>query len=108
MQVTPRQVRYCQTEDGREPFSEWLDEQDAKTQAIALKRLDRVEDGLFGDVEPVGEGVFELRFDYGPGYRVYFGQISLEVHVISGGTKKHQQRDIEAAKKFWGEYAEEE
>jgi putative addiction module killer protein len=105
VQVTPRDVRYCQTRDGREPFSEWLDDQDAKTQAIVLKRLDKVGEGLFGDVWPVGGGVSELRFDYGPGYRVYFGQIGMEVYVISGGTKKHQQRDIDAAKEFWRRYA---
>jgi putative addiction module killer protein len=104
VEAIPREILVCQDEEGREPFSEWLAGLDAKTEAIVLGRIDRIEDGNFGDVEPVGEGVSELRIDFGPGYRVYFGQIGRQVHLIRGGTKKNQQRDIEAARKFWGEH----
>lgn len=104
MEAIPREILICQDEDGREPFTEWLAGLDAKTEAIVLGRIDRIEDGNFGDVEPAGEGVSELRIDFGPGYRIYFGQIDKQVHLIRGGTKKNQQWDIDAAREFWREH----
>jgi putative addiction module killer protein len=77
LEATPREILVCQDEAGREPFTEWLNALDLQTRARVRVRIDRLEDGLFGDVEPVGEGVSELRLDFGPGYRVYFGQIGL-------------------------------
>ncbi len=64
-------------------------------------RVDRIEDGNFGDVEPVGSGVSELRMDFGPGYRIYFGRKGKEIHLIRGGNKATQVADIAAAKEFW-------
>jgi putative addiction module killer protein len=104
MEAIPREILICQVEDGKEPFTEWLAGLDAKTEAIVLERIDRIEDGNFGDVEPAGAGISELRIDFGPGYRVYFGQIGKQVHLIGGGTKKNQQREIDAAKRFWREH----
>jgi len=63
--------------------------------------FDHLEDGLFGDVKPVGEGVSELRLDFGPGYRVYFGQKGLQIHLLLGGSKHGQNANIRLAKKFW-------
>ncbi|WP_198152118.1 type II toxin-antitoxin system RelE/ParE family toxin [Granulicella tundricola] len=84
------------------PFQEWLfDSLDVRTRARITVRIDRIEDGNFGDVKPVGEGVSELRVDFGPGYRVYFGQKGNEVHLIRGGSKGTQTADIAAAKDFW-------
>jgi putative addiction module killer protein len=61
-------------------------------------RLSRVVDGNFGDVKPVGEGVSELRIDFGPGYRVYFKKVGMVVVVLlGGGTKRTQDADIKAA-----------
>ena len=106
MEAIPREIVLCATDEGNEPFTEWLNTiKDAKTTAIILKRIGRVGDGNFGDVEPVGEGVSELKIDFGPGYRVYFGQIAYEVHIISGGKKDTQAADIKAAKIFWSNYA---
>lgn len=97
-----REILICQSDDGREPFTEWLEhELDVATRARVRVRIDRIEEGNFGDVASVGEGVSELRLDFGPGYRVYFGQKGNEVHLISGGTKRTQAADIEAAKRFW-------
>jgi putative addiction module killer protein len=104
MEAIPREILVCQEEDGREPFSEWLAGLDAKAEALVLDRIDRLEEGNFGDVQPVGQGVSELRIDFGPGYRVYFGQIGRQVHLIRGGTKKDQQRDIHSAKRFWSDH----
>ncbi len=61
-------------------------------------RIDRAEDGNFGDCEPVGEGVSEMRIHYGPGYRVYFVQRGMEVVILlAGGNKSSQSKDIKAA-----------
>ncbi len=61
-------------------------------------RIDRAEDGNFGDCEPVGEGVSEMRIHYGPGYRVYFVQRGMEIVVLlAGGNKSTQSKDIKAA-----------
>ena len=104
MEANPREVLVCQTDDGREPFSEWLDTLDPRTQAIVFERVDRVVNGNLGDCRSVGEGVSELRIDFGPSYRIYFGQVGSEVHLISGGQKSRQQQDIRAAQKFWREH----
>lgn len=104
METTPREVLVCQDNDGREPFTEWLRGLDVQTRARVRVRIDRLEDGLFGDVEPVGEGVSELRLDFGPGYRVYFGQQGLQVYLLLGGSKQGQNNDIRRAKKMWREH----
>jgi putative addiction module killer protein len=101
LEAMPREILVCQDEDGREPFTEWLNGLDVQTRARVRVRIDRLEEGLFGDVEPVGEGFSELRLDFGPGYRVYFGQKGFQIHLLIGGSKQGQQNDIRQAKKFW-------
>jgi putative addiction module killer protein len=101
VEAIPKEILVCQDEDGREPFSEWLAGLDVQTRARVRVRIDRIEDGNFGDIEPVGEGVSEIRLDFGPGYRVYFGQKGNEVHLIRGGSKQTQARDIISAQRFW-------
>lgn len=82
-----------------EVFDDWfakLKDQQAKRRIQA--RIDRAEDGNFGDCEPVGEGVSEMRIHYGPGYRVYFAQRGMEVVILlAGGDKSTQSRDIKTA-----------
>ncbi|MBD1924857.1 type II toxin-antitoxin system RelE/ParE family toxin [Trichocoleus sp. FACHB-90] len=106
MEVTPREIRLYITSDGRIPFKEWFDSlRDAKTQVKIDTRLNRVELGNLGDYQSVGEGVCELRIDYGPGYRIYFGQIgSTIVLLLCGGDKSTQTQDIRIAKEYWTEY----
>lgn len=83
-------------------FRKWFDSlKDRKARFRIQARIDRVEFGHFGDVEPVGEGVNELRIFYGPGYRVYFVQRNAVVVVLlSGGDKSSQQADIAKAKEI--------
>jgi putative addiction module killer protein len=85
-----------------EVFSTWLRKlRDLQTLARIQIRIRRLSLGIFGDVKPVGEGVSELRIDYGPGYRVYFQRTgSLLVLLLIGGTKSTQQSDIAKAKKL--------
>ena len=72
-----------------------------------LARLERLKSGNLGDCRSVGSGVFELRLDFGPGYRIYFGQVSNTiVLLLCGGDKSSQTRDIERAKTYWLEYKE--
>ena len=100
-----REIRIFETKDGRIPFGEWMDElEGSKAYAIILNRLDRVENGNFGDCHPVGEGLSELRIDFGPGYRIYFGQDGDLIVLLGGGTKRTQADDIKRAKRRWKEY----
>lgn len=89
-------------------FEEWIDNlRDRAGAAQVLRRLARLERGNPGRVAPVGEGVSELKIDFGPGYRVYFGQRGEElVIILGGGDKSSQDRDIKAAKKLWDEWKE--
>ena len=96
-----------QDQRGREPFTEWYNSlKDIRTQARIRKRLRRVEVGNVGDCEPVGKGVSELRLDFGPGYRVYFGEMGDTLILLYGGDKSTQGRDIKRAQGYWAEYKE--
>lgn len=101
LEASPQEILICCNDAGREPFTEWLSSLDVQARARVRVRIDRLEDGLFGDVEPAGEGVSELRLDFGPGYRVYFGQKGNEVHLLLGGSKRSQEKDIRRAIKMW-------
>lgn len=81
-------------------FSAWLDAlPDITVRSVVIARLKRLELGLMGDVEPVGEGVSELRIHLGAGWRVYFAQRGKQVIVLlAGGSKRTQKRDIKHAK----------
>jgi putative addiction module killer protein len=87
-----------QTDD----FAAWLASlQDAKAKSTIAKRLVRVASGLMGDVKPVGEGISELRIDFGPGYRLYLKQQGKTLIVLlCGGDKSTQKQDIRRAKKL--------
>lgn len=101
MDAKPKEILICHTDDDRKPFLEWLNGLDPKTRGIVRNRIDRIENGNMGDTRSVGGGVVELRIDFGPGYRVYFGQVGDEIHLIDGGSKQMQDADIAAARDFW-------
>ncbi|HEY9780900.1 MAG TPA: type II toxin-antitoxin system RelE/ParE family toxin, partial [Leptolyngbyaceae cyanobacterium] len=78
---------------------------DIKARAKIRARLDRVEAGNLGDYRAVGKGVCELRIDYGPGYRVYFGQVGTTIILLlCGGDKSTQSEDIRQAIEYWTNY----
>jgi len=82
-----------------EVFARWVDGlKDVRARARVLARIERLAGGNPGDVRPVGEGVSELRIDYGPGYRVYFKRVGRELIVLlAGGDKTSQAKDIKTA-----------
>lgn len=95
-------------EDGTDYFDKWLQRQDTEIRARVLTRIDRVELGNFGDHKGVGKGVSELRIDFGPGYRIYYGLDGGNlVILLTGGTKRRQSRDIEKARACWKAYRQE-
>ncbi len=102
--IQPRVIDYYVDGRGREPFREWLDAlKDISTRARIKLRLDRLKLGNFGNCRSVGGGVFELKIDFGPGYRVYFG-LAHVVLVLCGGDKGSQESDIQQAKRYWMDY----
>ena len=82
-----------------ENFAKWIDGlQDLRARARILVRIERLAAGNPGDVKPVGEGVSEMRINYGPGYRIYFNKIGQKVVILlAGGDKKTQSKDIKTA-----------
>ena len=99
------EIRYYVAIDGRQPFAEWFADLESVARAKVTRAIIRLEQGNFSNVKSVGEGVFEYRIDFGPGYRVYFGQDGqIQVILLTGGTKKQQQRDIDEARAYWRDY----
>lgn len=101
-----KEIRIYKTEDGKYPFLNWIDSlKDKKTESIIWLRLERVSLVNFGDCKFIGDGIFELRVDFGPGYRVYFGNDGNQlVIILSGGDKDRQNNDIQKAKRYWQDY----
>ena len=91
---------------GKSPYASWLNGlRDARAKAKIILQVDKMELGLFGDSEPIGEGLSELRIHYGPGYRVYYGKESNEVYLLlCGGDKSTQSKDIRNVKAYWNDH----
>lgn len=110
METQPREIKRYSTVDGKVPFAEWLDcLRDNRAISKINTRIKRVALGNLGDYRSVGEGVCELRIDYGAGYRIYFGQIGTTIIVLlCGGDKSTQPEDITKAKEYWEDYEKRE
>jgi len=92
-------------EGERSPFADWFNELDAVTAARVDRFIRRLEAGNFGAAKSLRDGVFELRLDFGPGYRVYFGRDARTLIILlGGGTKRRQDADIAAAVQRWKRY----
>jgi len=99
------EIEEYETADGRSPFAEWFGGLDAVAAAKVTTALTRLGLGNTSNVKGVGAAVFELKVDFGPGYRVYFGKDGPEIVILlGGGTKKRQQRDIAHAQSLWQDY----
>jgi putative addiction module killer protein len=109
-EAKPKQVIVYGDESGKEPFTESLyDLCDVIGRKRILARVARLEQGNYGDCEPIGEGLSELRMFFGPGYRVYFGEHGGNIIVLlCGGDKGTQDKDIQQAKAYWKEYRKHE
>lgn len=101
-----KEVTVYQDAVGNEPFTKWLKSlKDSSTRRRILKRLYRIESGNYGDYKNLGDGVNELRFFFGAGYRVYFGEDGNTIVILlCGGDKDSQRKDVEKAKSYWKEY----
>lgn len=103
MTVTPYRLEYYIEDNGRAPFTDWLSNlRDRNAHARISARLNRVRLGNFGTVKALGEGIHELKIDYGPGYRVYYAMSGKTVILLLiGGDKTTQKHDIATAKAYW-------
>jgi putative addiction module killer protein len=99
-------IHVYQTEDGLQPFLAWREPiKTLQTAVVIDNRIDRITLGLLGDCKSVGNGVHELRIDYGPGYRVYFAFDGARmILLLCGGDKKTQPADIAKAKEYFKDY----
>ena len=106
METRRQEIRIFITQEGHAPFSDWLNNlRDIKARAKIRIKIDRLRLGNLGDHKSIGEGISELRVDYGPGYRIYFGQDgNTLIILLSGGTKKKQNQDIKLAQEYWKDY----
>jgi putative addiction module killer protein len=110
MEAAEREVRIYRLPDGRTPFLKWLNDlRDRQARQRIQVRIARLRLGNFGQTRSLGEGVHELKVDYGPGYRIYFGRDGEAlVILLSGGDKTTQNEDIKEAKQYWARYRQEQ
>ena len=106
MEAKIRKAEFFKEDDGEEPVKEWLKSLKRKNKCVEhgkiTKRINRAEMGNFGDHRILGGSWGELKIDFGPGYRVYFGIYGDEmILLLHGGTKPNQQEDIKLAEKRW-------
>lgn len=106
MDPIPRKAKNYFNAAGKSPFREWIKRKlDGETRNRINSRIRRIEEfGNYGDCEPVGNGVYELKVDTGPGYRVYFGIDESLMILLGGGHKDTQYLDIRKAQECWEDY----
>lgn len=108
METIEFKIRVYSTLEGKTPFIDWLNSlKDPEARAKIRVRIDRLSLGNFGDCRHLTGKIWELRFHFGPGYRLYFGrdENSLVIFLL-GGTKNKQKKDIQKAKRYWRDYQE--
>ena len=103
----PIEVIFYSDSTGKEPFKKWLNSLNNSIVRRIDQRLLRLSIGNYGDYKFLAQGVYELRLAFGSGYRIYFGKDGYKIVVIlSGGDKKTQKKDIQAAIEYWNKYKE--
>lgn len=106
MKAISKKIELYNTKSGKQPFIDWLESIKDKTMRYRIKeRLDRIALGNMGDCKPIKCGVSALRFNFGPGYRVYYGeQNNTVIILLCGGNKSTQEKDIKKALSYWEDY----
>ncbi len=106
METKKRIIKEYVTKEGKNLYRDWFDSlKNVRTQVKIDVRLIRVRLGNFGDAQSVGKGVYELRFHFGPGYRIYYGLDGNEiVLLLCAGNKSSQKKDIKKAHIYWEEH----
>ena len=101
-----KRVEYYKTVAGKQPFQEWLSSLDERSQLKIDAYIKRLTLGAARrNIKPLGDGVYEIKINYGPGYRAYFGQVgNVMILLLAGGDKSSQFRDIARAKEYWRDY----
>lgn len=104
--VRSKILKIYNTENGEQPFVEWLEGLKDSTVRYRIKeRLDRVALGNLGVHKHIDQGVYELKLDFGSGYRIYYGEENQKIILLlCGGDKSSQKKDIKKAIKFWKNY----
>jgi putative addiction module killer protein len=102
------EILYYITKTGRDVVDDWIaDLADDRTEARILARIERLSSGNFGDHKSLGGGLFELRIDTGPGYRLYYAMCGRAcVLLLCGGDKRKQASDIQRARGYFNDYLE--
>ena len=103
-----KDIEYYETPSGKKPAREWLFGLTEDIQGRILRRIDKLaQGGGKKNIKPLGGGVFELKIDMGPGFRLYFGEKGRSLIILLlGGDKSTQKRDIEKAKDYWRQYGQ--
>ena len=95
------EIKFFQLESGKEPVKEWLLSLDTSTRVKVIKRIERIYDGNFGDCKLIAPNLYELRFKFGKGYRIYYTiQNDVVVFLLTAGDKSQQSKDIAKAKEY--------
>ncbi len=104
------EIRHYVNRQGTDVFQRWLDALgDLKARVVILRRIDRLQSNNFGDCKACGGGVWELRIDFGPGYRIYYARAGRAVMLLlGGGSKRTQASDIKRAVLDWADFRERE
>lgn len=105
MEPQPRSLVIYETTAGASPYQDWFGRLDKRTQMVVDARLTRLRQGNLGNLRAVGKGVKELKIDFGPGLRIYFGEDGDKIVVLlCAGDKGSQDRDIKKAQEYWNDY----
>jgi putative addiction module killer protein len=108
MDSEPWQIEKYVLNSGSCPFDDWFNSLSPQDQALVDTRIIRVSLGNFGDTNSLGDGVFELKFKTGTGWRIYYGRSGkCVILLLCAGNKRSQKRDVTTAKNYWGFFQKE-
>ena len=101
-----KEIEYYTTHDGKCPYIDWFKTLSIEYQSKVIKRVNRLEDGLYGDCKRLTNSkLSELRLDFGKGYRIYFKELdNVIILIVAGGEKSDQKRTIKQADKYLSDY----